>query len=102
MCGIWCPGGFSSNGIHVRAETKLLLQSQAITVDWQMRGTMSHDRLSSTEWIGALVALVGLRLFSDPSLQTWCEPVASNQSDPDNASHTGCGGPSSHWRRRSA
>jgi elongation factor G len=37
MCGIWCPGGFSFDSIHLRAETKLLLQSQTITVDRQMR-----------------------------------------------------------------
>ena len=29
-------------------------------------GTTSHDCLSSTKWIGALVALIDLRLFSDP------------------------------------
>ena len=65
--------------IHVRAETKLSLQGQTITVDRQMRRYNVPRLSSSTKWRGALVAIIDLRLFSDPSLQTWCEPVALSQ-----------------------
>ena len=92
MCSIWCPGGFSCDSIHVHAETKLFLQS-LLTGKMRCGGTTSHDCLSSTKWIGALVVLI---LFSESSLQTWCDHVASRQSDPDDATYAGCGGSSSH------
>ena len=47
-------------------------------------------RRKSTKWRGALVAMIGLRLFSDPSLQIWCELSIKT-------SYVGCSGPSSYW-----
>ena len=65
MCGIWCPGGFSYDSIHVYAETELLFAGSTITVDRRTCTAVQRPTIVlSTKWIGAPVPVALIELTS--------------------------------------
>jgi elongation factor G len=74
VCGVQV--GSSVIACTLLAETNLLLQSQTISVDRQMRRHYVPPQLSfKNGYVSWPLALIDLGLFSGPCLQTWCKPV---------------------------
>jgi hypothetical protein len=101
MCGIWCPGGFSCDSIHLHVVTELPLQSQTnycrpTNAAVQRPAIVFHQQ--NGQVTGTPVALSDIRALSRPCLQTGREPMGCNQSDSNEAAHASRRRSSSNWR----